>query len=144
MAHEGENAKVAIPQYPPRCDAAREGTAEGKEITEDEERKAEDDVQKLTDKFVKDVDVVAKAKEDELMALEPARVEGRLNTPQPVPPPDNVELSTMQLPRHVAIVMDGNGPGPANSHRPRSFGHRAGQRPCAARSKPACGAALQR
>jgi ribosome recycling factor len=40
-----------------------------KKITEDEERRAEEDVQKLTDKFVKDVDAVAKAKEDELMAL---------------------------------------------------------------------------
>jgi len=40
-----------------------------KKITEDEERRAEDEVQKLTDKFVKDVDGVVKAKEDELMAL---------------------------------------------------------------------------
>jgi ribosome recycling factor len=40
-----------------------------KKITEDEERRAEEDVQKLTDKFVKDVDAVVKAKEDELMAL---------------------------------------------------------------------------
>jgi ribosome recycling factor len=40
-----------------------------KKITEDEERRAEEDVQKLTDKFVKDVDGVVKTKEDELMAL---------------------------------------------------------------------------
>ena len=35
----------------------------------DEESKGEDEIQKLTDKFVKDVDGVVKAKEDELMAL---------------------------------------------------------------------------
>ena len=40
-----------------------------KKITEDDERRAEDDIQKLTDRFVKEVDTVAKAKEEELMAL---------------------------------------------------------------------------
>jgi ribosome recycling factor len=40
-----------------------------KQITEDEERRADDEIQKLTDRFVKDVDAVVKAKEDELMAL---------------------------------------------------------------------------
>jgi len=38
-------------------------------ITEDDERKAEDEIQKLTDRFVKDVDGVVKTKEEELMAL---------------------------------------------------------------------------
>jgi undecaprenyl diphosphate synthase len=32
-----------------------------------------------------------------------------------------------RLPRHVAIVMDGNGRWARKRHRPRSFGHRAGQ-----------------
>ncbi len=55
-------------------------------------------------------------------------MEGSVNPPQPVPPPDNVELSTKQLPQHVAIVMDGNGRWARQRHRPRSFGHRAGQK----------------
>ena len=69
VAHEGENAKVAIRNV--RRDAMQhvKELLKDKKITEDEERRAEDDVQKLTDKFVKDVDVVVKAKEDELMAL---------------------------------------------------------------------------
>jgi len=68
-AHEGENAKVAIRNI--RRDAMHhvKELLKDKKITEDEERRAEDDVQKLTDKFVKEVDVVAKAKEDELMSL---------------------------------------------------------------------------
>ncbi|MCB1610972.1 MAG: ribosome recycling factor, partial [Xanthomonadales bacterium] len=37
--------------------------------TEDEDRRAEDDIQKLTDRFVKEVDAVVKHKEDELMQL---------------------------------------------------------------------------
>ncbi len=32
------------------------------------------------------------------------------------------------LPRHIAIVMDGNGRWAKQRHRPRSFGHRAGQK----------------
>jgi ribosome recycling factor len=69
VAHEGENAKVAIRNV--RRDAMQhvKELLKDKKITEDEERRAEDDVQKLTDKFVKDVDGVVKAKEDELMAL---------------------------------------------------------------------------
>jgi len=34
----------------------------------------------------------------------------------------------MLQPRHVAIVMDGNGRWARQRHRPRSFGHRAGQK----------------
>jgi undecaprenyl diphosphate synthase len=37
-----------------------------------------------------------------------------------------VDIST--LPRHIAIVMDGNGRWAQQRHRPRSFGHRAGQK----------------
>ncbi len=69
VAHEGENAKVAIRNI--RRDAMHhvKELLKEKKITEDEERRAEEDVQKLTDKFVKDVDGVTKAKEEELMSL---------------------------------------------------------------------------
>ncbi|MCY1230430.1 Ribosome-recycling factor [compost metagenome] len=40
-----------------------------KEISEDEERRAADDVQKLTDKFVGEVDKALEAKEKDLMAV---------------------------------------------------------------------------
>jgi len=69
VSHEGENAKVAIRNI--RRDAMQhvKDLLKDKKITEDEERRAEDEVQKLTDKFIKDVDVVVKGKEDELLAL---------------------------------------------------------------------------
>ena len=69
VAHAGEEAKIAVRNI--RRDAMQhvKELLKEKKITEDEEHKAEDEVQKLTDKFVKDVDAVAKAKEDELMAL---------------------------------------------------------------------------
>ena len=47
---------------------------------------------------------------------------------QPNPASADVETSTLRLPRHVAIVMDGNGRWARQRHRPRSFGHRAGQK----------------
>ena len=67
--HEGENAKVAVRNV--RRDAMHQVQAllKEKKITEDEERRAEDDVQKLTDKFVKGVDDVVKAKEQELLSV---------------------------------------------------------------------------
>lgn len=69
VAHEGENAKIAVRNV--RRDAMHhiKELLKDKKITEDEERRAEDDMQKLTDKFVKDVDGVVKGKEDELMAM---------------------------------------------------------------------------
>ena len=36
--------------------------------------------------------------------------------------------STPRVPRHIAIVMDGNGRWAERRHRPRSFGHREGQK----------------
>ncbi|KAA2286248.1 ribosome recycling factor [Arenimonas fontis] len=67
--HEGENAKVAVRNV--RRDAIQhvKELLKDKQITEDEARRAEDDIQKLTDKHVKDVDDVVKAKEQELMAV---------------------------------------------------------------------------
>ncbi|MGE5167066.1 MAG: polyprenyl diphosphate synthase [Deltaproteobacteria bacterium] len=42
--------------------------------------------------------------------------------------PGNVEIPTSAVPRHIAIVMDGNGRWAKARHRPRSFGHHAGQK----------------
>lgn len=69
VAGEGENAKIAVRNI--RRDAMHhvKELLKDKSITEDEERRAEEDVQKLTDRFVKDIDVVVKHKEDELMAI---------------------------------------------------------------------------
>ena len=55
-------------------------------------------------------------------------MEGSLNSPAPASPPSDVENSTLPQPRHVAIVMDGNGRWAKARHRPRTFGHHAGQK----------------
>ncbi|MGA9422699.1 MAG: ribosome recycling factor [Rhodanobacteraceae bacterium] len=69
VAHEGETAKVAVRNI--RRDALHQikELQKDKTISEDDERRADDEIQKLTDKFVKDVDAVVKAKEDELMSM---------------------------------------------------------------------------
>ena len=69
VSHEGENAKIAIRNI--RRDAMQKvkDLVKDKQISEDDERRADDEIQKLTDRFVKEVDAVAKAKEEELMAI---------------------------------------------------------------------------
>ncbi|MEO6799031.1 MAG: ribosome recycling factor [Rhodanobacter sp.] len=69
VGHEGENAKIAIRNV--RRDALQQtkDLLKEKMITEDDDRRFDDEVQKLTDGAVKDVDAVVKAKEEELMAL---------------------------------------------------------------------------
>ncbi len=66
---EGEDSKVAIRNV--RRDAIQhvKELLKEKQVTEDEARRAEEDIQKLTDQAVKDIDGVVKAKEQELMAV---------------------------------------------------------------------------
>lgn len=40
-----------------------------KQATEDEAHRSDDEIQKLTDRFVKEVDEVVRAKEQELLAI---------------------------------------------------------------------------
>ena len=64
-----EEAKVAIRAI--RRDAIEQVKKLKKDslITEDEQRKAEEDAQKLTDKAIKDVDAICAAKEKEIMEV---------------------------------------------------------------------------
>ena len=66
---EGENAKIAIRNIRRDANHHIKELLKDKKITEDEERRSEDEIQKLTDKAIKDVDDVVKAKEQELMAV---------------------------------------------------------------------------
>ena len=69
VGKEGEESKVAIRNI--RRDANQEVAKllKDKAITEDDDRRSQEDIQKLTDKAIKDVDDVVKAKEQELMAV---------------------------------------------------------------------------
>jgi len=70
VARKGaEEAKVAIRSI--RRDAIEQIKKLKKDsvITEDDQRKGEDDAQKLTDKAIKDVDAICAAKEKEIMEI---------------------------------------------------------------------------
>ncbi|MCC4597726.1 ribosome recycling factor [Xanthomonas campestris pv. phormiicola] len=66
---EGEDSKVAIRNIRRDANQQIKDLLKDKQVTEDEARAAEDDIQKLTDKAIKDVDDVVKGKEQELMAV---------------------------------------------------------------------------
>jgi ribosome recycling factor len=67
VRQEGENARVAIRNIRRDANSDFKSLQKEKEITEDEERQAQEAIQKLTDKYIKDVDVVLEAKEQDLM-----------------------------------------------------------------------------
>jgi ribosome recycling factor len=66
---EAENARVAVRNIRRDALAQLKDLVKEKEISEDDERRAADDVQKLTDKFVGDVDKALENKEKDLMAV---------------------------------------------------------------------------
>ncbi len=66
---EGENAKVAIRNIRRDANSAIKKLLNDKEITEDDERRAETDVQKITDDFVGQVDSVVAVKEKDLLEV---------------------------------------------------------------------------
>ncbi|MDH3979975.1 MAG: ribosome recycling factor [Gammaproteobacteria bacterium] len=69
VRHEGESAKVAIRNIRRDANSDFKELLKEKEISEDEEHRAEDDIQKLTDQRVAEVDKVIENKESELMAI---------------------------------------------------------------------------
>jgi len=66
---EGESAKIAIRNIRRDANQQVKDLLKDKAITEDEESRTQDEIQKLTDKAIKDIDDVVKAKEQELMAV---------------------------------------------------------------------------
>lgn len=67
VRHEGENSRVAIRNV--RRDALSDvkDLLKEKLVTEDEDRKAHEEIQKLTDRYVAQVDALLKEKEAEIM-----------------------------------------------------------------------------
>ncbi len=66
---EGENAKVAVRNIRREAIEQLKKLLKDKQVGEDEERRAQDDVQKLTDRFVAEIDKALQAKEADLMAI---------------------------------------------------------------------------
>ena len=69
VKHEGEGAKVAVRNLRRDANASLKDALKAKTISEDDERRAQDDVQKLTDKAVVEIDKLLAQKEQELMQI---------------------------------------------------------------------------
>jgi len=66
---EGEEAKVAIRNVRRDANEQLKKAVKDKLISEDDERRAQDDIQKITDRFVAEVDKLIGQKEAELMTV---------------------------------------------------------------------------
>lgn len=66
---EAENAKVAVRNIRRDANEQLKKMLKEKSVSEDEERRAQDDVQKSTDRFVVEIDKALQAKEADLMAV---------------------------------------------------------------------------
>ncbi|HXZ09003.1 MAG TPA: ribosome recycling factor [Paraburkholderia sp.] len=66
---EAETAKVSIRNLRRDANEQLKKLVKDKEISEDDERRAGDDVQKLTDKFVAEIDKLVTTKEAEIMTV---------------------------------------------------------------------------
>jgi len=69
VRHDGEATKVAIRNIRRDANSDFKDLLKEKDISEDEEHKAQDDIQKLTDTHVAEVDSVLAVKETELMEI---------------------------------------------------------------------------
>jgi ribosome recycling factor len=66
---EGENARVAVRNVRRDANHHLKDLLKQKKVAEDEERRAQDDVQKLTDRYIAEIDKLLQVKEADLMAV---------------------------------------------------------------------------
>ena len=69
VRHEGEQAKIAIRNLRRDANDAIKKLVKDKEATEDEQKRSEADIQKVTDRHVADIDALVAAKEKDIMEV---------------------------------------------------------------------------
>jgi ribosome recycling factor len=69
VRHAGEEAKIAIRGVRREANDALKKLLKDKAVTEDDERRAQDEVQRLTDRTASEIDRLVQAKEAEVMAV---------------------------------------------------------------------------
>jgi ribosome recycling factor len=69
VRHEAENARVAIRNVRRDAIAHLKDLLKSKSVAEDDEHRAQEDIQKLTDRFIAEVDKALQVKESDLMAV---------------------------------------------------------------------------
>ena len=127
-----EEARVAIRNIRRDANSAVEKCIKEDSLPEDEQRRAEGAIQKITDKFIAEVDESFKKKEAEVMEVEPLLIRGLLNKPLDIifpNPPSGLApeaLDAARIPEHIAVIMDGNGRWAKKRALNRLKGHKAG------------------
>jgi ribosome recycling factor len=66
---EAENARIAVRNLRRDANSTLKDLLKAKSVSEDEERRAQDDIQKLTDRYISEVDKALQAKEADLMSV---------------------------------------------------------------------------
>jgi ribosome recycling factor len=69
VRHAGEEAKIAVRSVRREGNENLKKLLKDKEVSEDDERRAQDDVQRLTDRTIAEIDRLVQAKEAEVMAV---------------------------------------------------------------------------
>jgi ribosome recycling factor len=69
VRHAGEESKVAVRNLRRDANDHAKRLLKDKEITEDDERRVQDDVQKLTDRTIAEIDKLVQGKEAEILAV---------------------------------------------------------------------------
>lgn len=69
VKHEAETVRVAMRNIRRDANAHLKELLKSKEISEDDERRGQDEIQKLTDRYITEIDKVLQVKEAELMAV---------------------------------------------------------------------------
>jgi ribosome recycling factor len=69
VKHEAENARVAMRNIRRDANTHLKDLLKEKKIAEDEERRGQDEIQKLTDRYISEIDKTLQTKEAELMAI---------------------------------------------------------------------------
>jgi ribosome recycling factor len=69
VKQDGESAKVAVRNIRRDAITHLKALLKDSEVSEDEEKRAQEDVQKMTDKSIADIDRLVAEKEKELMAV---------------------------------------------------------------------------
>ena len=69
VRHSGEEAKIAVRNLRRDANEHAKKLAKDKQITEDDERRSSEEIQKLTDKTIAEIDKLVQGKEAEIMAV---------------------------------------------------------------------------
>ena len=69
VRHEGEQARVSVRNVRRDANSQLKDLVKSKDISEDDERRSGDIIQKLTDKYIEEIEVVLTEKEKDLLEI---------------------------------------------------------------------------